>query len=109
MRVVLDAEVQGGKAHATRHSLPRVIPPSSRPLRPNIVRGWYAATTPLANQQRREQGLIFANPLSAPQLTEPERWNALVRNIIGKIIAAQPKTRAPRALPPSNLSLMPSG
>ena len=46
---------------------------------------------------------------SAPQLTKPERWNALVRYIIGKIIAAQPKTRAPRALPPSALSLIPTG
>ena len=46
---------------------------------------------------------------SAPQLTKPERWNALVRYIIGKIIAAQPKTRAPRTLPPSVLSLIPTG
>ena len=46
---------------------------------------------------------------SAPQLTKPERWNALVRYIIGKIIAAQPKTRAPRALPPSVFSLIPTG
>ena len=46
---------------------------------------------------------------SAPQLTKPERWNALVRYIIAKIIAAQPKSRVPRTLPPSDLSLIPSG
>lgn len=46
---------------------------------------------------------------SAPQLTKPERWNVLVRYIIGKIIAAQPKTRDPRALPPCVSSLIPTG
>ena len=40
---------------------------------------------------------------SAPQLTKAQRWNTLVRYIIGKIIAAQPKTRA---LPPSAFRLV---
>ena len=46
---------------------------------------------------------------SAPQLTKLERWNALVRYIIEKIIAAKPRTRHPRAFPPSVLSLIPTG
>lgn len=37
---------------------------------------------------------------TAPQLPKPERWRALVRYIVGKIIAASPKNLAPLGLPP---------
>lgn len=46
---------------------------------------------------------------SAPQLTKPERWKALVRYIIEKIIAAKPKNHSPPVLPPSVLLLIPTG
>jgi hypothetical protein len=46
---------------------------------------------------------------SAPQLTKPERWKALVRYIIAKIIAAKPKNHSPPTLPPSVSLLIPTG
>jgi len=46
---------------------------------------------------------------SAPQLTKPDRWKALVRYIIAKIIAAKPKTHSPLALSPSSPLLIPTG
>ncbi|MDO8788260.1 MAG: transposase [Sulfuritalea sp.] len=46
---------------------------------------------------------------SAPQLTKPERWRALVRYIIQKIIAAKPKNHSPPALSPSVSLLIPPG
>jgi hypothetical protein len=46
---------------------------------------------------------------SAPQLTKPERWKALVRYIIAKIIAAKPKNHSPPTLPPSVSLLNPTG
>ena len=46
---------------------------------------------------------------TAPQLTKPERWQALVRYIIGKIIAAKPKNHSPSVLPPSVPLLIPTG
>jgi hypothetical protein len=46
---------------------------------------------------------------TAPQLTKPERWKALVRYIIEKIIAARPQNHSPPSLPPSNLVLIPAG
>jgi hypothetical protein len=46
---------------------------------------------------------------SAPQLTKPERWKALVRYIIQKIIAAKPKNHPPPVLPPSVSFLIPMG
>jgi hypothetical protein len=42
---------------------------------------------------------------TAPQLTKPERWQALVRYIIGKIIAAKPKNHSPPVALPSGLRL----
>ena len=45
---------------------------------------------------------------SAPQLTKPERWKALVRYIIEKIIAAKPKNHSPPVLPPSVSLLIPT-
>ena len=41
---------------------------------------------------------------TAPQLTKPERWKALVRYIVEKIIAAKPKNHSQPALMPSNFS-----
>lgn len=41
---------------------------------------------------------------TAPQLTKPERWKALVRYIVEKIIATKPKNYVQQALMPSNLS-----
>jgi hypothetical protein len=41
---------------------------------------------------------------TAPQLTKRERWTALVRYIVEKIIATKPKNYAPPALMPSNFS-----
>jgi hypothetical protein len=46
---------------------------------------------------------------SAPQLTKPERWKALVRYIIEKIIAAKPKNHLPPVLSPSVPILIPTG
>lgn len=46
---------------------------------------------------------------SAPQLTKPERWKALVRYIIAKILAAKPKNHSPPVLPPSVSLLIPTG
>ncbi|MDZ4255250.1 MAG: transposase [Sulfuritalea sp.] len=46
---------------------------------------------------------------SAPQLTKPDRWAALVRYIIAKIIAARPKNHPPLALSPSVPLLIPTG
>ncbi|MDP2825939.1 MAG: transposase, partial [Sulfuritalea sp.] len=46
---------------------------------------------------------------SAPQLTKPERWKALVRYIIEKIITAKPKNHSPPVLPPSVSLLIPTG
>ena len=46
---------------------------------------------------------------TAPQLTKPERWKALVRYIIEKIIAAKPKKHSPPTLPPSVSLLIPTG
>ena len=39
---------------------------------------------------------------TAPQLTKPERWKALVRYIVKKILAAKPKSYVQPALSPSN-------
>ena len=41
---------------------------------------------------------------TAPQLTKPQRWKALVRYIVEKILAARPKTKVQPALMPSNFS-----
>jgi hypothetical protein len=41
---------------------------------------------------------------TAPQLTKPERWKALVRYIVEKIISFKPKNYVQPALMPSNLS-----
>lgn len=46
---------------------------------------------------------------TAPQLTKPERWQALVRYIIGKIIAAKPKNHSPPVALPSGLRLAATG
>lgn len=46
---------------------------------------------------------------SAPQLTKPDRWKALVRYIIEKIIAAKPKNHPLPALSPSVPLLIPTG
>lgn len=37
---------------------------------------------------------------SAPQLTKPERWNALIRYIVERIIAARPKNQFPPIISP---------
>jgi hypothetical protein len=47
LRLVLDVEVQGGKAHAAKHSLPRLRVLIER-LPPKSVRPWSVATTPSA-------------------------------------------------------------
>jgi hypothetical protein len=41
---------------------------------------------------------------TAPQLTKPERWKALVRYIVEKIISTKPKNYVQPTLMPSNLS-----
>lgn len=41
---------------------------------------------------------------SAPQLPKAERWRALVRYIVNKIIAAKPKSPLPLGLPPPDLA-----
>jgi hypothetical protein len=41
---------------------------------------------------------------TAPQLTKPERWKALLRYIVEKILAAKPKSYVQPALMPSNFS-----
>ena len=41
---------------------------------------------------------------TAPQLTKRERWTALVRYIVEKIIATKPKNYVQPALMPSNFS-----
>ncbi len=41
---------------------------------------------------------------TAPQLTKPERWKALLRYIVEKIISTKPKNYAQPTLMPSNLS-----
>jgi len=46
---------------------------------------------------------------SAPQLTKPERWRALVRYIVAKIIAAKPKNQPPPSLQPSVPILISTG
>ena len=46
---------------------------------------------------------------TAPQLTKPERWQALVRYIIGKIITAKPKNHSPPAALTSGLRLAATG
>lgn len=46
---------------------------------------------------------------SAPQLNKPERWKALVRYIIAKIIAAKPKNQSPPPLSPSAPMLISTG
>lgn len=46
---------------------------------------------------------------SAPQLTKPERWKALVRYIVAKIIAAKPKNQSPPSLSPSVPMLISTG
>ena len=46
---------------------------------------------------------------SAPQLTKPERWKALVRYIVAKIISAKPKNKPPPSLPPSVPMLISTG
>jgi hypothetical protein len=43
---------------------------------------------------------------TAPQLTKPDRWQALVRYIIEKIIAAKPKNHSPPTALPSGLMLV---
>lgn len=54
------------------------------------------------------QGLntIFA---AAPQLPKPDRWKALVRYIIGKILAASPKNQPPPALLATSPLPLPAG
>jgi len=46
---------------------------------------------------------------TAPQLTKPERWTALVRYIVARIIEAAPKTYPPTALGQVILAPMPTG
>jgi hypothetical protein len=41
---------------------------------------------------------------TAPQLSKPERWKALVRYVVEKIIAAKPKNYVQPTLMPSNFS-----
>lgn len=46
---------------------------------------------------------------TAPQLPKPERWPALVRYIIARIIGSKPKTHPQSALSPPDLLLIPAG
>ena len=46
---------------------------------------------------------------TAPQLTKPERWTALVRYIVAKIIEAAPKIKLPKVLDQVISSPMPTG
>jgi hypothetical protein len=46
---------------------------------------------------------------AAPQLTKPERWKALVRYIVEKILAAKPKNHWPTAIASPGLPLVPIG
>jgi hypothetical protein len=46
---------------------------------------------------------------AAPQLPKSERWPALVRYIIARIIGAKPKNQPPTALPPPYPLLAPAG
>ena len=46
---------------------------------------------------------------TAPQLAKPERWKALMRYIIEKIIAAKPRNHAPPSMLPSATPLIPAG
>jgi hypothetical protein len=46
---------------------------------------------------------------TAPQLPKPARWKALVRYIIGKILAARPKNQRPPALAPASALPLPAG
>ena len=46
---------------------------------------------------------------TAPQLTKPERWQALVRYIVGKITAAKPKNHSPPVALPSGWQLAVTG
>lgn len=46
---------------------------------------------------------------SAPQLPKPDRWPALVRYIVDKILAVKPTTRSPPAQLPWAVPLIPAG
>ncbi len=46
---------------------------------------------------------------TAPQLTKPERWTALVRYIVARIIEAAPKIHPPKVLNQAICSPMPTG
>jgi hypothetical protein len=48
----------------------------------------------IANVRKGLDSVIAA----APQLTKPERWKALVRYIVEKILAAKPKNHWPTAI-----------
>lgn len=118
LRLVLDAEVQGGKSTAAKYSMPRLItilaglPPQQRP---SMVRGdnafgnepvmsaLEAMEQPYLFKLRQTPGvrkLIERNwsrkgldtvIATAPQLAKPQRWAALVRYIVAQIMAAAPK------------------
>ncbi|MCC6472709.1 MAG: hypothetical protein IT514_03095 [Burkholderiales bacterium] len=168
MRLVLDAEVQNGKAHAARHSLPRLMSIlENLPVqqRPRLVRGdiGFGSEPVIGQLERIGQAYLFKlrqsagvkslierlwswqdwqdvglgyeavetslklwgwtqarrivvvrravrEPLAAqakaagkpaPRLTQPERWKARVRYIIGAIIKARPQHHPPPpTLPP---------
>jgi hypothetical protein len=64
MRLVLDAEVQNGKAHASRHSLPRLLSlleGLAAPRRPRLVRGdnAFGNEPVMAKLEEREQAYLF--------------------------------------------------
>ena len=46
---------------------------------------------------------------SAPQLTKPERWKALIRYIVERIIAARPKKKSPPIISPPISPLVATG
>jgi hypothetical protein len=46
---------------------------------------------------------------TAPQLAKPDRWKALVRYIIEKIVGAKPQNHSPTSLPQSDFLLIPTG
>ena len=95
VRMVLDAEVQSGKAHAAKRSLthhsgqPRLL------VTINHVAGEQIKSM-IANVRKGLDHILH----TAPQLPKLERWKSLVRYIVAKIIAAKSKDQPPlRQLP----------
>ena len=99
LRLVPGAEVKGGKTQPAKCGLTKHAGQSRILLTLTHAAGFSVKS--MVTNVRKGLDTILA---TAPQLTKRERWAALVRYIVERILAAKPKKSDQPTLIPSNFS-----